>query len=907
MTDTPFTVTSPPRADRLTFVTGLLVLLAVLGVYLRTLAPTVPFWDAGEFIAVSKILGIPHPPGTPFYVMLGRLATLVPLGNIAQRVNGMSALASALAAMLTYLCTLRLIRIVQRGRGPQAEAPRAAADAPVFPSALPAEWLAQVGAVTAALMLAFSNNFWDNATGAETYSEMSLAQVLVLWLALRWWEAHAQRPTVGPLLVSVYVMWLSVGLMLGVGMMGLPLIVLLLLVDRRVALLFSMPMVSVLGVTFGLEKMTGIVLILSILVFWFYAGQRKLPSWLALAATVGAVVGAYYAFGPATFTPLPALIAAASVLVPVVAMALRHREGRILALSLFLMVAGYSTHLYLPIRAAQHPAINEGNPSTWPALKALLEREQYGHTSMFVRRGTLQTQLDKEFWRYWKRQWPLVQPLENRGGIPTQREPRLWEVLLPLLLGVAGLVWHLRRERVWFLVVLTLFLFATAGLILFLNFSDNEVRDRDYFFTTGYHTFAIWIGLGVVWLVGWIRDSFAPGTLRTGATALATVLLAAQPFVVMRSLWYISDASRNWVARDYAFNMLAPLQPNSYVFTNGDNDTFPLWYIQQVEDFRKDVKVVNLSLLNTDWYIQQLRDEQPKLPVRLDDDQIRLLGGGYVPDSTGRPLYYTNEFMVHHLLSESRTDSGWTRQPYFAVTVPEHYGYDPYFSLQGLVYAVNRDTLQARVDVPATANNLHHVFRYRGLFLPDGSWDAAIYKDENASTLSRNYASAYVQLGLAYRDLGRIDLAVRELGFAARMFPDLAEVQLMLASFYREQGDTVEAARLYRELVRRRPNDPEAHNYFGVSLAFQDSLTAALREFDEAIRLDPAYPRPYYSAYYTLARAGQNERALSYLQRLVDAVPSEEQARAILDAARPGGAGVPPPLALPPPSGPFNP
>jgi tetratricopeptide (TPR) repeat protein len=256
---------------------------------------------------------------------------------------------------------------------------------------------------------------------------------------------------------------------------------------------------------------------------------------------------------------------------------------------------------------------------------------------------------------------------------------------------------------------------------------------------------------------------------------------------------------------------------------------------------------------------------------------------------------------VHELLAESRTDSGWRQQPYFAVTVPEHYGYDPYFSLQGLVYGVNRDTLHARVDVPATADNLHRVFRFRGLFHPDGSWDASVYKDENASTLSRNYASAYVQLGIAYREQGRLDDAIRELGYAARMFPDLTEVQLMLAGFHVEKGDTARALAIYRALVKLRPSDPEARNYYGVALWYQNDVAGALREFDEAIRLDPTYTRSYYSAYTLLLRAGQNERALTYLQRLLNEAPDDAQARAILQAARPGGAALPR-TALPPPA-----
>ena len=902
MTETPSAVAAEPRVGQPTVVVGLLVFVAALVVYLRTLCPTVPFWDAGEFIAVSKILGIPHPPGTPFYVLLGRIATLVPLGSIAQRVNGLSGLSSALAVLLTYLTTLRLIRIAQRGGvieraggGPVAVAAPAG-----WWGVLRGEWLAQLGAVTAAWMLAFSDNFWENATEAEVYSMMALAQVLVLWLALRWWEGHERKPTVGPLLVAVYVMWLSVGLHLGVGMMGLPLIVLLLLVDRRVAVLLAMPMVSVLGVTYGLERMAGIVLVLSALVFWYYVGQRKLAGWVALAATGGAAYGAYYAFGDREFTAVGAVVAVAAVVVPVTVLALRHREGRILALALFLMGAGYSTHLYLPIRAAQHPAINMGTPSTWPALKALLEREQYGHSSMFVRRGTLATQVDKEFWRYVKRQWPLVRTVVAGGAQPVAQEPRLWQVLLPLLLGGVGAVWQARRERVSFLTMLTLFLFATVGMILFLNFSDQEVRDRDYFFTTAYHTYAIWMGLGLVWLVGWVRESFAGGAGQRWATVVAAVLLAAQPLVILRNLWYVHDRSRNYVARDYAWNMLAPLAPNSFVFTNGDNDTYPLWYIQQVENFRKDVRVVNLSLLQTDWYILQLRDEPPRVPIGLPDDVIRVLGGGAFQDSAGR-IVYTNDFMVRHILEQARRDGGWVQQPYFAVTAPDHRGYDRYLSLEGLVLRVNRDTLHDPIDVAATERNLYHRFLYRGLFQADGRWDPTVYKDENASTLTRNYAAAHLQLAFYHRQRGEREPAIAEMERVRRMFPEYTEASIWLGGYYLDTGDTARAVALFGALARQRPADPEVRYYYGITLAFLRDVTGALREFDAAIALEPGYARPYYGAYYALVQAGQFERALSYLQRLVETNPGETQAQQLLEMVRPqGGAGAPIP---PPPPG----
>jgi hypothetical protein len=131
------------------------------------------------------------------------------------------------------------------------------------------------------------------------------------------------------------------------------------------------------------------------------------------SSAAGALWGVNYASTDANFTPLAAVVSVASLLVPWVWVARRHREGRVLLLSLFLMVAGYSTHLYLPIRAAQHPAINEGAPASWDKLRDLLERKQYGEMNMFERRGMTTTsriaeiQLGKEFWRYFRRQWLL--------------------------------------------------------------------------------------------------------------------------------------------------------------------------------------------------------------------------------------------------------------------------------------------------------------------------------------------------------------------------------------------------------------------------------------------------------------------------------------------------------------------
>ncbi|MCC6651175.1 MAG: tetratricopeptide repeat protein, partial [Candidatus Eisenbacteria bacterium] len=382
-------------------------------------------------------------------------------------------------------------------------------------------------------------------------------------------------------------------------------------------------------------------------------------------------------------------------------------------------------------------------------------------------------------------------------------------------------------------------------------------------------------------------------------------LLCVQPVLLMRNGYFTHDRSGNWIARDYAYNMLAPLAPNSFMFTNGDNDTFPLWYIQQVEGFRKDVRVVNLSLLNTDWYIRQLRDEQPKVPITFDDRMVDVLGMGAVQDDRGNYIQ-TNEVMVHHLLQNARNADGtWKNQPYFAVTVPEHYGYDNQFVLEGLVYKVLKDSVGAGIDVAATRKALYETFRYRGLFTADGSKDEKVYKDENSETLSRNYAAAHLQLAFHYRRQGDLAGAIAEMNQIVKGFPDFPEVQLPLGTFLMETGDTAKAMSFFADLARRNPNNPETRYYYGASLAIQGDMAGSLREFEASIALDPSYDQPYFGAYTTLRATGQEEQAFSYLQRWAQLNPNDPRAAGILQAGRgipggsQGGAGSPQPLQLP--------
>ncbi len=891
--------------QRMAALISVLVFIFAAAVYLLTLTPTVPFWDSGEYIAVATILGVPHPPGTPFYVLLGRIATLVPLGNIAQRVNALSAIPAALAVMFTYLSALRLIRLSQGSdRKPWHEG------------------VAIAAAATGALLLAFSDAFWENSVEAEVYQLMSLAQILVFWLGLRWWEAHDRKPTVGPLLLATYIMWLCVGLHLGVGIMGAPLIVLVFLVDRPVAFLFLMPFLTLLRVPAGLEHMAGAVILLSAITSATLAWRKKLNGWVALAGAAFSLPGLGVASSDANFTPGLALLTLAAVVGPMVWLARRHREGRVLLLALFLMVAGYSTHLYLPIRAAQHPAVNEGAPATWDKMRDLLERKQYGEMNPFTRRAPLGTQLDKEFFRYFRRQWTLVGADDyprlqlSRAAHFDAQPPTSWfwnlvhnlwlmfppGALLPLALGLLGGWWQLQREKRSFMFTFSFLGLSTVGMIVFLNFSASEVRDRDYFFQSGFHAFALWIGLGTARLVQWVRDSFEEGAGQGLATVTASGLLALQPLMLMTNLWHMHDRSGNYIARDYAYNMLATLKPNSFMFTNGDNDTFPLWYIQEVEGFRKDVRIVNLSLLNTDWYIRQLRDDQPKVPITLDDRTIDMLGAGAFQDDQGR-IIYTNEFMVHHMLEQAKRDTGWVKQPYFAVTVPNDFGFSPYFRQEGIVQEVMRDSLQGGFDEPTTHKALYETFRYRGLITANGSWDPNVFKDENAQNLSKNYAFAHMQLALHYRRQRDFPRAIAEMERVERMFPEWVEIQLPLGGIYLSAGDTLKAWQFYDRLAERVPMSAEAQYYRGASLAYRGRSEEALGAFRRSRQLDPNYAYPYFDEFATLWEMGQREAAVQVMQRWVQLHPNDQEGKARLQEARlrlSGGNGSSP-LGTPPP------
>jgi len=228
---------------------------------------------------------------------------------------------------------------------------------------------------------------------------------------------------------------------------------------------------------------------------------------------------------------------------------------------------------------------------------------------------------------------------------------------LPLLIGVMGLVWHFRKDRRFATIVALLFFFTGAAIVIYLNQTPMQPRERDYAYAGSFYAFSIWIGLGAMGFVDLLRRK---ASLRTSVITSGMLCLFAAPVLLISENWDDHDRSERSLARDMAYNYLVSCEPNAILFTYADNDTFPLWYLQEVEGVRTDVRIVNLSYLQSHWYVRQLNNQvNDAAPVRLTFDTSKLAEGirEYIPFmDRGIEEYVNVDTLLEFMLSDNPTN-----------------------------------------------------------------------------------------------------------------------------------------------------------------------------------------------------------------------------------------------------------
>ena len=479
--------------------------------YCLTLAPSTAMWDTSEYISAAYVLGLPHPPGNPLFVLLGRTFAILPLGglSVAVKINLMTALASAVSAAMWFLIAER-----------------------VLVNWLPERWQRITGGALAALMGATAFTVWNQSVVSEkVYTVSALGLAIISWLTVRWSDDPDGEKADRTLVLIAY--------LLGLG----------------------------------------------------YANHM-----------MGFLAG-------------PAVVLAVLVRRPNTIL-----RWKLVTVCVAVLLLGMTPFLTQPIRSAHFPPINEGEPTTWKAFWDNFVRVQYAPPDITNRQTTFGAQLGM-YWLYFQWQW-----LRDPAGLFAWVQRGL--AALFMLLGLAGAWVHWKRDRrsFWYF---GMFMFTVTLMLIFkLNFKyghsqalelgesvPREVRDRDYFFLVSFAAWGVWSALGLVWVWEGIAELFGTQRVKLGKQLLeiptrrswifaSWILVIA--FIPIFGNWRAASRAGQTDTRDFAHDLLDSVEPYGVLVTAGDNDTFPLWYAQEVEGIRKDVLVLCTSLLNTDWYIRQM-------------------------------------------------------------------------------------------------------------------------------------------------------------------------------------------------------------------------------------------------------------------------------------------------------------
>ncbi|MCU0340020.1 MAG: DUF2723 domain-containing protein, partial [Spirosomaceae bacterium] len=680
------------KFNRLNNIVGWVAFAAALVTYTLTVERTASFWDCGEFIACSYKLQVPHPPGAPFFLLLGRLFSMLALGDVTQVAYWVNML-SVLSSAFTILFMFWSITLLARKIVGKADEDLSTGDT-----------IAVIGAgLVGALAYTWSDSFWFSAVEAEVYGLSSFFTAIVIWAVLQWERIEDEAAANRWLIFTFYLVGLSIGVHL-LNLVTLPALALV-----------------------------------------YYFKKYKNTSWLGAAAAfgVGLVILAIINSGVIVLLPSMAgkfeiffvntlgmpfssgifffLIAFVGALVWGIRYTAQKEKvlWNVALLSFTVVLIGYASYFVVLVRSNFNPPINENDPSDVISYVSYLKREQYGsrpllygpvftarpidsergepiyrkangkyvvadyrpeyvyekgqqmlfprvhsgqgnHPQLYRDKLNLAEgqkpsmgdnlkfyfshQMGHMYWRYFL--WNFVgreSDEEGAGSLrPWDSNENLPEVLaknkgrdnfymIPFLLGLLGIVAQAMRRPKDFLVTALLFVMMGIALVTYLNSPPVEPRERDYIYVGSFYIFAFWVGLGVMFVYDAFSKFLGNASARAG---VATVLGLAAPVIMVTKGWDNHNRANRYHSVDFAKNLLNSCAPNAILFTGGDNDTFPLWYVQEVEGFRTDVRVCNLSLLGTDWYISQMKRktyESDPLPISLDYENFAAGKNDIVP------------------------------------------------------------------------------------------------------------------------------------------------------------------------------------------------------------------------------------------------------------------------------------
>jgi hypothetical protein len=785
---------------------GFAFLLSLI-LYVKTMAASASFWDAGEFIAAAYTLAVPHSPGTPLYVLVAKVFTQLPLPffSIAERVNLLSAFCGAVGVLFVYVLIVRFLDVLLGKTESLADAV-----------------IKVAGGLVGALFIAFSDTYWNNAVEAEVYAMSTALMGFMTWLALKWSERPLESRSTSLVYLLFYLLAMSVGFHLGT------------------ILAFS-------GIFF----------------FIWMTREKGFSNLEFIVACLGVAIlvadATLYRDGRITVFLLIVY------LVALVWMYGSNRKFAVITTGLFFL--GISIHLYLMIRSVHNPAIDMGNPETWRELYAVLRREQYPPMNIASRKAGFVFQL-AHFNGYFQTQFQMAASYVGKLNIGS---------LIPIALGIWGMVDQYTKNRRAFVLLFVTLVVVSLGLILFLNFSDVEVRDRDYFYSPAFYYFAIYIGLGAAGVLNEFRLMLNRRSLQSKAFLyIFAVALVLMPFFVLKSHYFTHDRSSNYTCPVYARNMLVGLEQDAIIFTNGDNDTYPLWYIQEVEKYRTDVRVVNLSLLNTPWYIKQCRDNEPKVPINWTDERIESL----TPVPSGKRWLLVKDLAVSHILKAN----DWKKPVYFAVTVPRE-TYEPYLEileLQGLVYRFVRRKGENMVNNELMAKNVLENYKYTSILDENWKRDESVYLPPHTLSLIQHYAWSFMRLAFIQRRDSLYQDALRSMETAHEISPRLPEPVQLLGWYYLDAGDTTRAVDFYREKILDRPNDINLRYRLADVYEQIGEYLEALEQLHFILRLDPDHRESMMAAAGLSVRTNQTGRARQILANWIRRHPDDTAARKTL-------------------------